>query len=256
MIRSPKGRLSKAEQIYDGLRAEIIAGTLSPGDALDKAQLAARFGASRQPIAIAIDRLAYEGLAKIIPQHGSFVSKLNAEDILDRFFIRKALEAEFTMRAALGITDCVVKHLDINLSYQAVALDAGDYDEFYELDLRFHSIIRQRFPVPEASRILDQAEAHLSRARRLLLPKPGRGQKTLREHKAILASVASGDPTKAADAMRSHIDGVARDFRAFAAARPDLFDPAGETTANQAAHEPGNNGSSASGSLSAGRPIQ
>ncbi len=256
MIRSPKGRLSKAEHIYDCLRAEIIAGSLAPGDALDKAELAARFGASRQPIANAVERLAYEGLAQIVPQHGSFVSKLNAGDVLDRFFIRKALEAEFSMQLAAGNADHVLKQLDINLKYQAIALEAGDYNEFYDLDLRFHAIIRQPVPVPEANRILDQAEAHLSRARRLLLPRPGRGQKTLKEHEAIRAGIASGNPLQAADAMRAHIDGVACDFEQFAATRPELFDLAGSEPEGAAVNVlSSNRRAPASGRLSAGRPI-
>ncbi|MEP3278858.1 MAG: GntR family transcriptional regulator [Stappiaceae bacterium] len=253
MIRNSKGRLSKAELVYDCLRSEIIAGDRAPGDPLDKAELAARFDASRQPIANAMDRLAYEGLVHIVPQHGSFVSKLNVQEVFDRFFIRKALEVEFVMALASHITTEIVRQLDINLRFQAVALDAKDYEEFYNLDVRFHEIIHQQSPVAEAARILDQVAAHLIRARRLLLPKAGRGQKTLNEHEAILAALTAGDPQRAANAMRSHIDGVAVDFIDFAATRPDLFEMNNQKQIQQGATTHHNNSPAESG-ISVGRP--
>src|SRR5262245_23929340 len=83
-------RASKAGLVYESLKTAIVTGELPPGYPIDKFALAEKYGASRQPISIAIDRLALDGLVDVIPQHGSFVSKLRAKPVTERFFIRRA----------------------------------------------------------------------------------------------------------------------------------------------------------------------
>ncbi len=216
-------RTSKAGLVYETLKAAIVTGELRPGDALDKIALAERFGASRQPISNAIDRLAFDGLVEVIPQHGSFVSKLRPKPITERFFIRRAIESEFAAMAAKSVTDELIRRLDLNLSYLQVTLEAGDRNEFMRQDYQFHRIICEQNAVEEAMRILDRLEAYLGRIRFLLMPASTRPAETIIEHKAIRDAIASGEPARASDAMRKHIDGVERHFQAFVVARPDLF---------------------------------
>ncbi|HEY7644134.1 MAG TPA: GntR family transcriptional regulator [Hyphomicrobiales bacterium] len=219
-------RSSKAGLVYDSLKTAIVTGELQPGDPIDKLALAEKFGASRQPISIAIDRLALDGLVDVIPQHGSFVSKLRAKPVSERFLIRRAIEAELVAMAAASVTDELIRRLDLNLRYQQVALDAGDRVGFLQQDYEFHRIICDHSPVEEAMRILDRLEAYLGRIRFLLMPGSERPAQTIVEHRAIRDAIASGDPAKASEAMRSHIDAVENHFREFVVARPDLFDNA------------------------------
>ena len=217
-------RTSKAVFVYESLKTAIVTGELGPGDLLDKMALAERFGASRQPISIAIDRLAADGLVDVIPQHGSFVSKLRAKPITERFFIRRAIECECAAMAAISVTDDMLRRLDLNLRYQQVAVDAGERLGFLQLDYQFHQIICEHNPVEEAMRILDRLEAYLGRIRFMLQPMPERQTRTIQEHKTIRDAIATGQPAKASAAMRSHIDAVEKHFNEFVVARPDLFE--------------------------------
>jgi GntR family transcriptional regulator, rspAB operon transcriptional repressor len=219
-------RVSKAGHVYEALKTAIVTGTLKPGDSLDKIALAERFGASRQPISNAIDRLAGDGLVDVIPQHGSFVSKLRAKPVAERFFVRRAIEAELTAMAASSVTDELVRQLDLSLRYQQVALDAGDRIGFLQHDYAFHAMIADHNPIEEAVRILDRLEAYLGRIRFLLMPGSERPALTIVEHKTIRDAIASGESVKASDAMRRHIDAVEEHFQEFVVARPDLFDKA------------------------------
>lgn len=217
-------RTSKAVFVYESLKTAIVTGELGPGDLLDKMALAQRYAASRQPISIAIDRLAADGLVDVIPQHGSFVSKLRAKPIAERFFIRRAIESECAAMAAKAVTDEMLRRLDLNLGYQQVAADAGERLGFLQLDYQFHQIICEQNRVDEAMRILDRLEAYLGRIRFMLQPMPERQGHTIQEHRAIRNAIATGKPAKASDAMRSHIDAVERHFHEFVVARPDLFE--------------------------------
>jgi DNA-binding GntR family transcriptional regulator len=60
--------------------------------------------------------------------------------------------------------------------------------------------------------------------RRLLL-KPSRTDKTITEHKEVLAALAARDADRAANAMRKHLGNVLDELRIFAEERPELFEP-------------------------------
>lgn len=217
-------RASKVNVVYESLKKAIITGEMRPGDTLDKAALAKRYGASRQPISIAVDRLALDGLIDVVPQHGSFVSKLRAKPIAERFFIRRAIESEFAAMAALSANEEMLRRLDLNLRYQQVALHAGERAAFMQLDYQFHQIICEQNPVEEAVLILDRLEAYLGRIRFLQMPLSDRPSLTIDEHAAIRDGIASGDAAKASEAMQNHINAVEKHFQEFIVARPDLFE--------------------------------
>ena len=219
-------RATKAVFVYENLKSAIVTGALRPGHPLDKIALAEQFGASRQPISNAIDRLAFDGLVDVIPQHGSFVAKLRAKPVAERFVIRRAIEAELVAMAARSVTDDLIRRLDLTIRYQQVALDAEDRAGFMQRDYEFHQAICNHSPVEEAGRILDRLEAYLGRIRFLLLPGSQRPLETIAEHQAIRNALASGEPAKASDTMRRHIDAVENHFQEFVIARPDLFDTA------------------------------
>ena len=224
MIVALKARPSKTDIIYHELRLDIVTGKIRPGDPIDKLQLAKKFGTSRNPIGSAVDRLAYDGLIDVRPQHGSFVSRLNAKKIFDRFFVRRAIETQLVAEASQANDAGMLKQLDLNIRHQEVALDAGDLEDFYLLDIRFHQIIHAVADVQEAINILEQIQAYHGRIRRLLLPRPGRTQNTLLEHQRIRDALAAGDRDMAMEATMGHINSVESYIRDLIVARPELFE--------------------------------
>src|SRR5579872_4915106 len=134
-------RASKADQVYDEIKEAILSGSFEPGMAIDKVELCNRLGMSRFPVTTAINRLAYERLVVIEPQHGSFVAKISADDVRELLLIRRALEAEIAGEAAQRLTSEALEKLERNLRYQAAAVEAQDYSGFYALDVEFHRIL-------------------------------------------------------------------------------------------------------------------
>ncbi|WP_168201414.1 GntR family transcriptional regulator [Qingshengfaniella alkalisoli] len=212
--------MTKTDLVYTALREMILSGDLPPGAAISKGELAEKLNASRQPISGAVDRLAFEGLVEIVPQHGSFVSQLDATAIADWFMIRTALEAECAARFAEA-NERPTEALERNLRYQRVAADAGDVTGFYELDVEFHRIITEFSASEMAQSMLRQAQANLDRARRALLPNPGQPARTLAAHEGIFEAISSSKGAKSAKLMRSHLTEVADLLQAFAQVNTD-----------------------------------
>lgn len=218
-----KARSFKADHVYRDLKQAIIDGTFSPGAPIDKDELCFRFKASRSPVTNAINRLAYERLVLVEPQHGSFVAPIFLDEITQFMMLRRALETEAVAEAAKRGDTGLWTSLDRNLVYQRAALQVADYRRFFQLDVEFHHAIVGASGWAKFNQVLEDVHSHLDRARRVIMPIPGHLDATWEEHAAILEALKRGSPEGAASEMRHHIDRVARQFQSFSAEHPALF---------------------------------
>ena len=214
---------SKADQVYAQVKESILSGMLSPGSAIDKVALCQRLNVSRFPVSAAINRLAYERLVVIEPQHGSFVARLAISDMREWMMIRRALEIEIVGELALDVPEAARSGLERNLRYQQAACDAADSSGFYALDVEFHRLLVGALGLRQVVEILEGLRSHLERLRRLLLAPPDRMINACAEHQRIVAAMEAGDRAGAQEAMRTHLDQTTRLFENFALQFPDLF---------------------------------
>ena len=128
---------------------------MKPGARIDKNQLCDRLHVSRQPLAEAISRLAEERLVEVEPQKGTFVARIRLADVSEAAFVRRALEVATVEAIAPEIDDQSLGRLDRVLSYQATALKAKDWEEFYALDLRFHAILFDRLAMRRVPQVVE-----------------------------------------------------------------------------------------------------
>ena len=216
-------RASKAGHVYNTIKESILSGELPPGSAIDKTALCDRLGMSRFPVTTAVNRLGFEKLVVIEPQHGSFVSRISLTDVREFMLIRRAIEADIAAEAARLASRTLSDELERNLRYQAAAAEARDHAGFYSLDVAFHRTIVQSLGLAHAGEVLDRLLSHLERVRRLLMTPPGRTLQTLGEHRAVAQAIAAGDPSTAATTARAHLENTSAMFETFARDNPKLF---------------------------------
>lgn len=215
---------SRASQIHTVLRQAIIRLDLPPGATIRKEEIAARFGVSRTPVSEALGRLADEGLVEVLPQRGSFVSRIRMHDVDEAAFLREALEVAIVRAVAPAIDARQVAELRRNLRRQEAALSGGELEAFHRHDEDLHGLLCRFVGYPRLQTVVDRSRAQLDRARRLLLPVPGRVGDTLDEHRAIVDALAARDADAAEEAMRHHLRRTPAILASMAAGRPDLFD--------------------------------
>ena len=220
---APRERVSKAEQVYRELRDRILTGRLEPGAAIDKLAVCEKLGVSRFPVQAAINRLAYERLVTIAPQHGSFVARMSAAAIREYQMIRRALECEIVELAAPRLTEADRVDIAENLRRQKAAAEDGDVSGFYALDVAFHQLVARPLALAHAVDALEAARTHLERMRRLLLSPQGRMARAYADHALLGEALASGDAEQARRAMRAHLDNAAAAFEVIFRERPELF---------------------------------
>lgn len=129
---------SLREQVYEYLRRAINGGDLAAGSFIDQKRIAAELGISRQPLRDALIQLEIEGFVTVIPRRGVRVNRLTLDDIRHLYEIIGGLEATAlcSVTPALG-EQRVARMRDLN-RHMVEAVEAGDFNRYYELNLSFH----------------------------------------------------------------------------------------------------------------------
>lgn len=214
---------SLAARVHLSVREAILSLALRPGARLGKAEVCAALGVSRSPVSEAFARLQGETLVEIVPQAGTFVARLSMDGIREGAFLREALELAAVEAVAGRVTGEEMQALRRSLRLQEAMAADGDMAGFHAADAEMHEgilLLTGHRRLPALSRT---AWVHVDRARRLLLPVPGRLAETVEEHRAILEALERRDPEGARVATRHHLRQLLRRIEPLARERPDLF---------------------------------
>ena len=215
----------RTAQVYAILRRAITNLALEPGAVIQEKAICDRLGISRTPLREAILQLQAEDLVTVVPNSGTYVSRIDLQAVFDGQLIRDALEMKLVRIAAARVTPAFADRLRASLAEQTRAAESGDHDAFYALDEGFHAMIAEFAASERVWRIVNGAKAQLDRVRRLSIPVPRHHGIVLTEHSAIARAVADGDADAAAAAMKIHLDRVFTMIRRHLDERRDYFAP-------------------------------
>jgi GntR family transcriptional regulator, rspAB operon transcriptional repressor len=210
--------------VYEALREAIVTTELEPGQQVSENEIAEKLGVSRTPVREALARLRDDQLVQIVPQLGTFVSRISVEGVDDAQFLREALECAAVRMVAERADDDDITELRELIARQEQARDAGDPDAFFTLDDAFHSRICELSGRPIAWAIVARANGHLNRVRRLSLAEPRYIAEMIVEHKVVVAEIANGDPDGAETALRHHLRMVLSDLPTIRHNHPEYFE--------------------------------
>lgn len=214
---------SLSQRVYASLREAILNLALRPGDVLRKTEICEHLGVSRSPVSEAVAWLAAEALVDVVPQAGTFVARLSMEEVREGAFLREALELAAVERVAVSLTTEQAVELRRNLRLQEALVADGDTAGFYDADERMHEMVLSFTGYRRLPAMSRSAWVHVDRARRLILPAPGRVAETLEEHRAIVTALESRDPEAAQAATRAHLRQLLTRLESLGETQPALF---------------------------------
>ena len=197
---------SLEEKVYLALEDAILSGEYKRGDALTEMSLCKKLGVSRTPVRSALHRLSEEGLIEIAPNRGAIVVGMNDDDLADIYKIRIRLEGLASSMAAERMNDDEKRALAETVELSEFYLGKGDVEKLKELDTNFHIIIYKASGSRTLSKILSELHRNIRSYRKLSLTVPGRLEKSIEEHKEILAAIQSGDAKRADEITSRHIE--------------------------------------------------
>jgi DNA-binding GntR family transcriptional regulator len=197
---------------YDRIKDAILTFGFMPNQALVEGDLALQLGISKTPVRDALMRLEREGLVSRIPFKGTYVSDINNQDMADIYTIRAVLEGLAIRLATEFITPEEIERLDELTNQHAIALSQKDFSGVAKINAEFHGIILRKCNNQRLIKNLEDLDDLLKRYRLLSIVQGVRLEKSVPEHKAIVAALKEHDPLKAEMAMKEHLQSAMKDL--------------------------------------------
>ena len=204
MTDPPFIRSNLREQIKDVILQRIVAGEYSPGERLVETRIAQELGVSQAPVREALRDLEQLGCVVHEPFRGCSVRAFSAEELLEAFPVRAALEALAARLAAERITEDELLRLAELLQRMRAAAQRGDAHDQSQANASFHATIVRAARNPTLERQWSFLEP-FSRTY-LTVSQPGLDLLALSErHVPILEALRARDGEAAAAAMHQHL---------------------------------------------------
>jgi GntR family transcriptional regulator, trigonelline degradation regulator len=186
-------------QVLDNLRQAIIERQFAPGQRLIERELVELTGVSRTSVREALRELAAEGLVTAVPNKGTVVTSVSAEEARQLYEVRSALEALagtlFVRHASQAQRAALVK------AFQRIERLAAKGAPILAAKDSFYDVLWS---------VVAGLHARVSLLRWLSLSVPGRPVESLAELRDIVDAVLANDPDGAARACSWHVEQAGR----------------------------------------------
>jgi len=199
-------RKSLHHELVDRLQTLIINSELKPGARVQERELCDQFGVSRTPLREALKVLASDGLVRLEPNRGAWVTQVTEEEVEEVFPVLGALEALSGELACKHITDAEIEevralHADMIESYERRDLDA-----YFSINQKIHRAILMAARNGTLATSCQALSLRMQRARYLANMTDGRWFDAVQEHEKILQYLVARDGQKLAITLLNHMD--------------------------------------------------
>ncbi|WP_339640377.1 GntR family transcriptional regulator [Jannaschia helgolandensis] len=199
-------RKSLHHELVDRLQTLIINSELKPGARVPEKELCDQFGVSRTPLREALKVLASDGLVRLEPNRGAWVTQVTEEEVEEVFPVLGALEALSGELACKHITDAEIEevralHADMIESYERRDLDA-----YFSINQKIHRAILTAARNGTLATSCQALSLRMQRARYLANMTDGRWFDAVQEHEKILQYLVARDGKQLAITLLNHME--------------------------------------------------
>ena len=210
-------RSGLSKDIYEHLRAFILAGKLKPGSRIVEERLARQMGTSRAPLREAIWMLKGDGFVTGSGRDTRVVA-LSADDIRELHLLRATLETLLIQSAARIISTGDIAGLEWLLGQMQLAAAEGRRGQLSELDYEFHRRLCRKSELPRVYRVWRDQHLLFRLWLNVVAEAEDDPATIAAHHFTLLDAVRSRDPAVIAREATNHIYG---NSSAFATERSD-----------------------------------
>jgi DNA-binding GntR family transcriptional regulator len=227
-------------EVADRVREMIFDRTLPAGYRIDELDLSAKLGTSRTPLREALKVLANEGLVRLAPGRGAFVTELSAQEVDSLFPVLALLEARCAGEAVRRQGAGDVRRLEAIHQRMEEHVAAGDSDAYHQATDELHHLLHSIAGNPWLLRATSDLRRFLRLARSMATHPDGRLLHSLAEHRTLMKTIVRGDADSAEQVMHHHLLAQQKAWRSGLLAQQQLV-----AQAAAAAGEPGTAGEAA-----------
>lgn len=202
--------MTTSERLYRSLKQDITTCVLLPGTPFSEAELCRRYRASRTPVREACRRLEREGLIKIIPFRGYFVSSLTLAQFHNLHEVQLIVDPPAAGLAAVRATPAQLRSMLDCAKYQYRVGVKTSYYAFLQRNFQLHVGIAQASQNADLVSIVTSIQTHLMRFFYLIIAMDAYGTDLVQEHEKIVAAIRARNPRQAQQSSAEHIRNTIR----------------------------------------------
>jgi DNA-binding GntR family transcriptional regulator len=192
-----------SDRAYAELRQRIVTARLAPGTALREDALMRELGVGRTPLREAVKRLALENLVAVQPRSGTYVTAVDAADIVYISEVRAELEAHAAELAACRLDDATRERASALL--QRIATVKASAGALMGLDEAIHRLVWDGAQNPYLAETLERYFVLSLRVWYVVLDRvPALGAAVV-DHARLLEAILAGDGERARALMHEHV---------------------------------------------------
>lgn len=193
------------EYSYRVIKDGIMCLQLEPGQSISEIELAEQLQISRTPIREVLAKLKEENLVEVLPQVGTYISKINFQLIDEATFMRNTLEKEILKRSCQNFPSVALAELKSIVGMQeALVSSKGMEVEFHRLDTQFHYKIFQENNMEHVWGAITRISTHYNRMR-LLSEMENKFERAIEQHKQIIHIIENKAVDEVNEIMDQHI---------------------------------------------------
>lgn len=193
------------EQLYQNLRAALLAGRFQPGERLKIRDLAADWGTSPMPVRAALQRLVAEGALEGEPQRSVRVPAMTRERFQHLFQVRLSLEGLAAEQGARRLSPTERAVLQDCVAEMEAALERRDVQGYLAHNSRFHLTLYQACANPVLLRMIEALWLQVGPFFNRLFTEADLSLRLNDFHEDCLAAIERGEPAGARAAIEADL---------------------------------------------------
>ena len=175
---------------------------------LDERQLSQDLGMSRTPVREALSVLEQEGFVRSVPRRGLIVVRKSKREVVEMITVWAAIEGMAARLAAPRITKAGFSEL--HALVDVFQEDPSEQiSEYSNANMRFHQAIIRMGGVDLMTSLTDNLFIHMRAVRAVTMTQDNRAQRSIVDHRNIIAALEQRDADLAERLVRQHTMGLA-----------------------------------------------
>ena len=187
------------------LRSNILSLELPPGNIVSENEISAALKLSRTPIREALIELSRTRLVEVLPQKGSFVTKIDYDLVEESRFLRCVVETAVFRQAAQAVlpAECI-KAMRDNLEQLKLAYASENRERALDLDNEFHELVYKAAGKTWTFGIIKEQMVHYDlRSLNIRVDEP---ENTIKDHEELIYALEKHDPELCDFLLNRHLN--------------------------------------------------
>lgn len=217
------------QEVYDLLKRRITHLAVLPGQKISETQIAGELQVSRTPVREALVWLTEQALVQVLPQKGTFVTRIDLERVTQERFLRESIETGVLRLFTKDPAPTFLESLKECIRLQDRALKERDLPAFFDQDDLFHGIFFTATGQQLSHSIIEQYSGHYRRIRYLSMYLEDVSSQNIRQHEALVAAIERRDEKEVLQLFTEHTGKLLLERQEICSRYPDYFEPSGTT---------------------------